>query len=166
MYGQLAHLNASPKKQFPQLLVALGAALTALDNLSFSESVTSLALPPSPPSNTTTLVSPLRSSASSSSASPHVQPLHAFRRRGPPALTGSHVAGRALSTSVSRLSASTVSPRGGVRFQMAFFAAMLRRGRGTEAGVEIVVFRGKDAPAGRAGFCAITVPSVGLTVRT
>jgi hypothetical protein len=49
---------------------------------------------------------------------------------------------------------------------MAFFAAMLRRGRSTEAGVEVVFFRGKDAPVGGAGFCAITVPSVGLTVKT
>lgn len=147
MYGQLAHLNASPKKQLPQLLVALGAALTALDNLSFSESATSLAPPLSLPSNNMTLVNPLRSSASSSSASPHVQPLQAFLRRAPPALTGSHAAGRALSASVSRLSGSIVSPRGGVRFQMAFFAAMLRRGRGTEAGAAVLAFNNKDAPA-------------------
>jgi len=160
MYGQLAHLNASPKKQFPQLLVAFGAALAALDNLSFSESATSLAPPPSLPSSNTTLVSPFRSSASSSSASPQVQPLHAFLRRGPPAMTGSHAAGRALSASVSKLSASMVSPRAGVKSQIAFLAAALRRGRATEATAAALVFRDTDAPAPRVGFCAINVPSV------
>jgi hypothetical protein len=152
MYGQLAHLKASPRKQLPQLLVALGAALAALDNLSFSESTTSLALPPSLPSSNTTLASPFRKSASSSSARPHVQPLHAFLRRGPPALNGSHTAGRALSASVSKLSASIVSPRGAVRSQIAFLAATLRRGRAVEAGVAVLVFRDTDAPAERGGF--------------
>ena len=152
MYGQLAHLNASPKKQLPQLLVAFGAALAALDNFSFSESTTSLAPPPSLPSSNTTLASPSRSSASSSSASPHVQPLHAFFRRGPPALNGSHAAGRVLSASVSKLSASMVSPRGAVRSQMAFLAATLRRGRAAEAGAAVLVFRDTAAPAGRGGF--------------
>ena len=153
MYGQLAHLNASPKKQLPQLLVALGAAFAALANLSFSESATSLATPPSLPSSKTTLAIPFCSSASSSSARPHVQPLHAFLRRGPPALAGSHAAaGRALSESVSRLSASTVSPREGARSQMAFLAATLRRGRAIEVGELVLTFRDTDAPGERAGF--------------
>src|SRR6267154_2318284 len=152
MYGQLAHLNASPRKQLPQLLVALGAALAALDNLSFSESITSLALPPSLPSSNTTLANPFCNSASSSSARPHVQPLHAFFRRGPPALKGSHAAGRALSASVSKLSASIVSPRGAVRSQIAFLAATLRRGRAVEAGVAVLFFRDTDTPAERGGF--------------
>jgi hypothetical protein len=152
MYGQLAHLNASPKKQFPQLLVALGVALAALDNLSLSESVTSLALPPSFPSSNTTLASPLRNSASSSSANPHVQPLHAFFRRGPPGLNGSHAAGRALSASVNKLSASMVPPRGAVRSQMAFLAATLRRGRAAEAGAVLLVFKDTDVLAERGGF--------------
>ncbi len=165
MYGQLAHLNASPRKQFPQLLVAFGAALAALDNLSFSDSVTSFAVPPSLPSSNTTLASPFRISASSSSASPHVQPLHAFLRRGPPALNGSHAAGRVLSASVSKLSASMVSPRGAVRSQMAFLAATLRRERAAEAGAVVLVFRDTDA-AERGGFWAIIVPSARWTVRT
>ena len=156
MYGQLAHLNASPRKQLPQLLVALGAALAALDSLSLSESVTSLALPPSLPSSNTTLASPFRNSASSSSARPHVQPLHAFLLRGPPSLNGSHAAGRALSASVSKLSASTVPSRGAVRSQIAFLAATLRRGRAVEVGVAVLFlflfFRDTDAPAETGGF--------------
>lgn len=152
MYGQLAHRNASPRKQFPQLLVAFGAAVAALANLSFSERATSLAAPPSLPSSNTTLAVPFRISASSSSARPHVQPLHAFLRRGPPALGGSHAAGRALSASVSKLSASIVSPRGGARSQMAFLAATLRRGRAIEVGEVVLVFRDTDAPGERAGF--------------
>lgn len=166
MYGQLAHLNASPRKQLPQLLVAFGAALAARDNLSLSESATSFAPPASLPSSNTTLASPFRSSASSSSASPHVQPLHALLRRGPPALDGSHAAGRALSASVSKLSASIVSPRGAVRSQMAFLAATLRRGRAAEAGATVLVFKDTDAPAERGGFWAIIVPSASWTVRT
>jgi len=153
MYGQLAHLNASPRKQLPQLLVAFGAALAALANLSFSESATSLATPPSLPSSNTTLAIPFCSSASSSSARPHVQPLHAFLRRGPPpALGGSHAAGRALSASVSKLSASIVSPRWGARSQMAFLAATLRRGRAIDVGEAVLVFRDTDVPGERAGF--------------
>ena len=165
MYGQLAHLNASPRKQLPQLLVALGAALAALASFSFSESITSLALPPSLPSSSTTLASPFRNSASSSSARPHVQPLHAFFRRGPPALNGSHAAGRALSASVSKPSASIVSPRGAVRSQIAFLAATLRRGRAVEAGVAILFFKDTDAPAERGGFWDIIVPSARWTLR-
>jgi hypothetical protein len=166
MYGQLAHLNASPKKQLPQLLVAFGAALAARDSLSFSESATSLAPPASLPSSNTTLASPFCSSASSSSANPQVQPLHAFLRRGPPALDGSHAAGRALSASVSKLSASIVSPRGAVRSQMAFLAATLRRGRAAEAGAAVLVFRDIEAPAERGGFWAIIVPSARWAERT
>jgi hypothetical protein len=166
MYGQLAHLNASPRKQLPQLLVAFGAALAALDNLSFSESAISLAAPPSLPSSNTTLANPFCSSASSSSASPHVQPLHAFLRRGPPSLTGSHAAGRVLSASVSKLSASIASPRGAVRSQMAFLAATLRRGRAAKAGAVVLVFRDTDVPAERGGFWAIIVPSARWAVRT
>jgi hypothetical protein len=166
MYGQLAHLNASPRKQLPQLLVAFGAALAALVNLSFSESATSLAAPPSLPSSNTTFANPFRNSASSSSASPHVQPLHAFFRRGPPSLNGSHAAGRALSASVSKLSASMVSPRGAVRSHMALLAATLRRGRAARAGAVVLVFRDTDAPADRGGFWAIIVPSTRWAVRT
>src|SRR6266702_2636185 len=165
MYGQLAHLNASPKKQLPQLLVAFGAALAALDSLSFSDGATSLVAPPSLPSSNTTLTKLLRSSSASSSASPQVQPLHAFLCRPTPPLTGSQAAGRSLSASVSRLSASIVFPRGVMRSQIAFLAAMLRRGRATEVEATDLVFKEKEVPVGRDGFWAITLLSVGVGVR-
>ncbi len=165
MYGQLAHLNASPKKQLPQLLVAFGAALAALDSLSFSDNATSLVAPSSLPSSNTTLAKLLRSSASSSSASPQVQPLQAFLRRSAPPLIGSQAAGRSLSASVSRLSASMVFPRGAVISHIAFLAAMVRRGRATEVEATAPVFKEKEAPVGRDGFWAITLKSFGVEVR-
>jgi hypothetical protein len=164
MYGQLAHLNASPKKQLPQLLVAFGAALAAFASLSFSDGATSLVAPSSLPSSNTTLAKLLCSSASSSSASPQVQPLHAFLRRPAPPLTGSQAAGRSLSASVSRLSASIVLPRGAVRSQIAFLAAMLRRGRATRGRGYALVFKEKEVPVGRDGFWAISLLSVGVGV--
>ena len=167
MYGQLAHLNASPRKQLPQLLVAFGAAFAAIASLSFSDGLTTLVAPFSLPSSNTTFAKLLCSSASSSSASPQVQPLHAFLRRPTPPLTGSQAAGRSLSASVSRLSASIVLPRGAVRSQMAFLAATLRRGRATATEVEAtaLVFKEKEVPVGRDGFWAITLLSVGVGVR-
>ena len=164
MYGQLAHLNASPKKQLPQLLVAFEAALAALVSLSFSDGATSLVAPSSLPSSKTTLAKLLFNSASSSSASPQVHPLHAFFRRPAPPLTGSQAAGRSLSASVSRLSASIVFPRGAVRSQIAFFAAKLRRGRATEVEATALVFKEKEVPIGRDGFWAIILLSVGVGV--
>jgi hypothetical protein len=164
MYGQLAHLNASPRKQLPQLLVAFGAAFAAIASLSFSDGATTLVAPFSLPSSNTTFAKPFCSSASSSSASPQVQPLHAFLRRPAPALTGSQAAGRSLSASVSRLSASIALPRGAVRSQIAFLAAVLRRGRATEVEATALVFREKEVPVGRDGFWAMTL-SVGVGVR-
>jgi hypothetical protein len=125
MYGQLAHRNASPKKQLPQLLVAFGAAFAACINLSFSSPwLTSTALPSMMPSNITTL--PFRSSSASSSASPQLQFLHARLRLGVEADTGSHVGtGRALSAAVSSASGSMegVDGASGERAQRAFFFA-------------------------------------------
>lgn len=96
-YGQLAHRNASPKKQLPQLLVAFLDMAAALISRCLSSSPTTTASPSTWALSMT--VFPCFASSASISARPHVQPLQAFLRRGAPsAINGSHVGtGRARS---------------------------------------------------------------------
>lgn len=153
-YGQLAHRNASPKKQLPQLLVAFGADFAAWIKRSFSLCSTTLASPFWDPSKRTTF--PVLRSSSSSSARPHVHPLQAFFRRGAPPVTGSQVgAGRDLSSAVRSASASINGVAGAdVIAHSAFFfsGSVLRFSLNNGAGPFLDRWF---------GFCAIIVPSLG-----
>ena len=85
-------------------------------------------------------------SSASSSASPHVQFLHAFFRRGCDPSVGSHTgAGRCLSAGVSRESASICGVAGELRAHNAFFFAgsvFLRFGSGTDGAEDIAAVIG------------------------